>query len=149
MIVIFMVNLFFFQVSYLLFFCYYNLVATGFQSKKKLKKFRRILTIEMWQLKFDHHLDNQFLFSSFMFLLFFATLKFDHRMYRVDWNGIMVSTKIGTRIQIHLDHGPCDDQIPIWEKSEKNKTKQNKIWSQKVDKCFFPKTSNWWQNIWF
>jgi len=70
---------------------------------------------------------------------YFLQLKFDHHEYGVDWSGIMVSTRIGTRIQIHLDHGPCDDQIPIWEKSEKNKTKQNKIWSQKVDKCFFLK----------
>ncbi len=67
---------------------------------------------------------------------YFLQLKFDHHEYGVDWSGIMVSTRIGTRIQIHLDHGPCDDQIPIREKSEK---KQNKIWSQKVDKFFFLK----------
>ncbi len=70
---------------------------------------------------------------------YFLQLKFDHRQYGVDWSVIMVSTKIGTRIQIHLGYGPCDDRIPIWEKSEKNKIKQTKFDLKKLTNVFFLK----------
>jgi len=126
LIVIFMVNLFFFQVSYLLFFCYYNLVATGFQSKKKLKKFRRILTIEMWQLKFDHHLDNQFLFSSFMFLLFFATQIWSPRV----WGGLKWYHGVHKDWDQNPDPPwswsmwwPNSNLRKKWKKTKQNKTK--------------------------
>jgi hypothetical protein len=87
----------------------------------------------MWQLKFDRHLDNQFLFSSFMFLLFFATQIWSPHV----WGGLKWYHGVHKDCnQVHLGHGPCDDRIPIREKSEKKQNKTNKIWSQKVDKCF-------------
>ncbi len=51
-------------------------------------------------------------------------LKFDHRMYGVDWSGIMVSTRIATRSTLVMVHVMIEFQFQ--KKVKKNKTKQNK-----------------------
>jgi len=81
----------------------------------------------MWQLKFDHHLDNQFLFSSFMFLLFFVTQIWSPHV----WGGLKWYHGVHKDCdQVHPGHCPCHDWIPIREKSEKNRTKWTKFVSK-------------------
>ncbi len=73
-------------------------------------------------------------------------LKFDHRMYGVDWSGIMMSTRIATRSTLVMVHVMTKFQFE--KKVKKTKTKQNKIDLKKLTNVF-SKTWNWWQNIWF